>query len=151
MDIKPSVLIIEDHADVRQILRLQLQVEGYMVAAVGDCTAAFEFLKCYKPDVILADLSLPVMTGLEFIHRAKKDASLCIIPIIAMSAFDQKYLDAAMVAGADAVLRKPIEFATLVSAVQKAAAHKMPPDPSEVCIEASTTPASRRGFSGDSA
>lgn len=151
MDIKPSILIIEDHADVRQVLRLQLQIEGYMVATVGDCAAAFEFFKSYQPDVILADLSLPVMTGLEFIHRAKKDASLCIVPIIAMSAFDQKYLDAAIVAGADAVLRKPIEFAALISAIQKAVAHKMPSDPSEVRVEASAAPASRGGFSGDPA
>jgi two-component system phosphate regulon response regulator PhoB len=114
-----QILIAEDSPDIREYLRSLLEQEGFEVIEAEDCLTAYDHLVSYHPDLILADLMMPEMTGLEFIRWVRRTSDIADIPIVAMSAYDKNYLAAALAAGADAVLHKPEDLANLVETINK--------------------------------
>lgn len=114
-----SILVVEDTADILELVCLHLEREGYSVYRAACCSSAFDVLSKYRIDLIITDLMLPEMTGLEFIYRVRRVVSYDRVPVIAMSAFDQKYLSAAMQAGAARILHKPEELDQLLPAVNQ--------------------------------
>ena len=115
---KGTVLIIEDNRDIREAVRVMLEEAGFTVVAREDCASAFSYLVMDQPDVILTDLMMSEMTGLEFIHQVRRITNYDRIPIIAMSAYDKTYLAAAVVAGAITALHKPEDLDILVETVK---------------------------------
>ena len=116
---KGAILIIEDNSDIRVPISIMLENEGYQVFEAEDCTAAFQCLAEELPDLILTDLLMPEMTGLEFIRQIRRTSGLLDIPIIAMSAYDTSYLAAAVLAGANAALHKPEDMDRLVETIKE--------------------------------
>jgi CheY-like chemotaxis protein len=116
---KSSVLIVEDNDDIRIPLGITLENEGFTVLSARDCNAAFEFMARQQPDIILTDLLMPEMTGLEFIRQLRRTAGYTDVPIIAMSAYDKSYLAAAVLAGANAALHKPEDLDDLVETIKE--------------------------------
>jgi CheY-like chemotaxis protein len=114
---RPSVLVIEDDRDTLDTVQLLLEQEGFTVIASDDCVSAFGYLTQNLPDVILTDLRMQCMTGLELIQRIRSIVSFDSTPIIAMSAYDRTYLKAAISAGAAAALHKPEDLDVLVETV----------------------------------
>lgn len=115
---KGTVLIIEDSQDILDVVRSMLEVEGFTVIASEDCATALNYLILGRPDVILTDLMMAEMTGLEFIHQVRRITNYDFIPIIAMSAYDKTYLAAAVGAGAITALHKPEDMDILVDTVK---------------------------------
>jgi CheY-like chemotaxis protein len=115
---KGTVLIIEDNQDILDVVRSMLEAEGFTVIAREDCVTALSYLTVGRPDVILTDLMMAEMTGLEFIHLVRRITNYDRIPIIAMSAYDKTYLAAAIVAGAITALHKPEDLDILVDTVK---------------------------------
>jgi two-component system, sensor histidine kinase and response regulator len=114
---KAAILVVEDTPDILEIVCLLLEQEGYNVYRAEYCSLAFEILADHQVDLIITDLMLPGMTGLEFIHKVRRVANYDFIPVVAMSAFDQKYLAAAAQAGATKVLHKPEDLDQLIPTV----------------------------------
>jgi CheY-like chemotaxis protein len=85
----PDVVVIEDDADIREVVREVLSSEGYVVHAFENGKAALEGLKsCPKPCIILLDLMMPVMNGYEFLEaRHTAGDQLLAVPIVIVSAF----------------------------------------------------------------
>jgi CheY-like chemotaxis protein len=121
---KGRVLVIEDNRDIRESVRLLLEQDGFEVITAKDCSEAFNYLAQQSPDLILTDLMMPEMTGLELIHRLRRVTNFDRIPIIAMSAYDQTYLAAAVGAGAETALHKPEDMDALVKTVNEVLAIK---------------------------
>ena len=119
-----SVLIIDDNQDILDVARLLLEAEGFKVFTAEDCNSALKHLSLHNPDVIVTDLLISGITGLELIHQLKRTANLDRIPVIAMSAYDKTYLAAAVGAGAVDALHKPEELDRIVEAVEQAIAHR---------------------------
>lgn len=117
---KGEVLIVEDNRDILNAMRLMLENEGFTVIAKEDCAGAMNYLIENKPDVIVTDLMIPDMTGLEFIHQIRRITNYDRIPIIAISAYDKTYLAAAVAAGAIKALHKPEDIKILVDTVKEA-------------------------------
>ena len=115
------IVIAEDEAIIRLDLRETLEEEGYQV--VGDCgrgDEAVELVKNQKPDVVILDIKMPVMTGLE---AAKLIADTKICPIVMLTAFSQReIIEQARDAGALAYLVKPFQKSDLVPAIELAIA-----------------------------
>src|SRR5262249_54508156 len=103
--------------DILDVVCLLLEHEGYTVYRAECCSLAFEALANQQIDLIITDLMLPGMTGLEFIHKVRRVTNYDLIPVVAMSAFDQKYLTAAAQAGAAKMLHKPEDLDQLVATV----------------------------------
>lgn len=109
--VKPTVLVAEDHADTREMLKLLLEMEGYAVAEAADGLAAVELAEHACPDLILMDGSLPRLDGLTAVRRLRAHEALHTVPVVALSGHVAPAFQAeARAAGCDAFLAKPIDF-----------------------------------------
>jgi DNA-binding response OmpR family regulator len=120
--VQMRILSIEDDPEMRGLLQLILERKGYHVIGVKRGEVGLELLRTLKPDVLLLDLMLPDIDGWEIYRLMKADAELSTVPVIIISARDQKQdADAGYtVTGSDRYLKKPFEIDELVNAVYEA-------------------------------
>ncbi|HLM76244.1 MAG TPA: response regulator [Polyangiaceae bacterium] len=81
-----SVMIVEDDADIRETISEVLEDEGYAVVSASNGAEALELLRSTAPQVILMDLSMPVMSGQQFRSHQLADPTLAGIPTVVMTA-----------------------------------------------------------------
>jgi two-component system, cell cycle response regulator DivK len=118
--VSATILHVEDNPDNRMLIRDLLQFRGYRVVEVSDGTQALSAAEREQPDIILMDVQLPGVSGLELARRIKARADLRHIPIVAVTSFalsgdDKK----AFAAGCDAYVAKPYEPRELVKLIQR--------------------------------
>jgi CheY-like chemotaxis protein len=117
---KPVVLIAEDHADTRSLLKLLLEMRGYSVIEAADGEDAVWAAEKNSPDLILMDITLPHLSGLDAARQIHRFEKLNRVPIVFMSGHAQKgYCDAAFSAGAADYLVKPINLNQLENIIDK--------------------------------
>lgn len=110
-----TVLVVEDFEDNRFMMRRLLEMSGYRVVEAVNGQQAVERARDERPDVILMDLSLPVLDGLAATRRIREEDGLGKVPIIAVSAHDSADFHAeALAAGCNEYVTKPIDFDQLV-------------------------------------
>jgi CheY-like chemotaxis protein len=73
MSTQPRVLMVEDHPDIAELYQLKLQLEGYRVAVASNGIAGLELARTLKPDVLLLDLHLPQLDGLQLLAALRGD------------------------------------------------------------------------------
>ncbi len=111
---KYRVLLVEDVADVRAIVRVALEREGYEVIEAGDGVAAIEAAMAERPDAILMDMSLPRLDGYRATKLIRQEPALRGVPVIACTALNRwEWRGKSIAAGCDAFVTKPIDFARL--------------------------------------
>lgn len=81
-----SILVVDDEYDIATTLELVLSVEGYHVATANNGREALDRIAHARPDIILMDVMMPIMTGLEAMAAIKSDPATASIPVILMSA-----------------------------------------------------------------
>jgi CheY-like chemotaxis protein len=72
---QPRVLMVEDHPDIAELYQLKLQLEGYRVAVASNGVAGLELARSLRPDVVLLDLHVPQLDGLELLAALREDAT----------------------------------------------------------------------------
>lgn len=115
----PKILLVEDNEMNRDMLSRRLVRNGFEVAIAVDGSQGVAMAATEKPDLILMDLSLPVIDGWEATRRVKADPATQSIPIIALTAHamaDDK--DKALAAGCDDFDTKPVELPRLLAKIQ---------------------------------
>jgi CheY-like chemotaxis protein len=114
-----SILIVDDNAQNLKLARLVLAHEGFAVRTVSNAEDALQLLRTVTPRLILMDVQLPGMDGLELTRRLKADPATRAIRVIALTAYAMKGdEEKAFAAGCDGYITKPIgveRLATLVS------------------------------------
>src|SRR6266849_272930 len=106
----PTILVVEDNPATRKMLRLALATEGYGVVEAADARAALKAAASRLPDLVLQDLILPDMDGLELLRRMRALPAGGELPILALSGFLSRLEEAPTDAGGfTALLVKPIE------------------------------------------
>jgi len=113
--LSPTVLVAEDSGDTRQMLKRALEIKGYRVLEAENGRQAVEITRQYKPHLIIVDLNMPVLDGLETIKfvRMMKGAAH-EVPIVAITAFDVYGMEeAAHEAGCNEYLSKPFDLERL--------------------------------------
>jgi len=106
-----TVLIVEDSDDARYFMRLALEQLDYIVVEAENGAAALEVAERERPDIILMDLSLPIMDGLAATEKIRAKDGLKGIPIVAVTAHQETDFRAgAKAAGFDAYVTKPIDM-----------------------------------------
>lgn len=107
---RPSILIVDDNASNLKLLRVLLAGEGYDVRTAADAEEAKQVLGTHKPDLILMDVQLPGISGLDFTRQLKaspatEDIRVVAVTAYAMSGDEEK----AREAGCDGYISKPID------------------------------------------
>src|SRR5262252_5031249 len=116
---RPLILVVDDVADNVDILQMRLESQGYEVANAADGVEALKRARALLPDLILLDIMMPKMDGIEVVKRLKADASLPFIPVILVTAkADDKDVIAGLESGGDDYLTKPVDHAALSARVR---------------------------------
>jgi DNA-binding NtrC family response regulator len=114
----PSILIVEDEAKMRRLLELNLGEEGYGVHAASDAEAGLNLMRQEKVDLVLTDLKLPGMDGLEFLQMLKRTNAT--IPVVVMTAYGTvETAVEAMKAGAADYVLKPFSLEEIQLVIRK--------------------------------
>ena len=114
-----TILVVEDNEMNREMLSRRLERRGYNVVIATDGDTSIAVARASRPDVILMDMSLPVMDGWEATRRMKADAVLQQIPVIALTAHAMANdRDKAMEAGCDDYDTKPIDLPRLLRKIE---------------------------------
>lgn len=115
----PSILLIEDHAPLRENLREMLALAGYQVAVAADGRTGLEMARAQRPDLILCDIMMPGIDGCEVLAHLRRDASTRAMPFIFLTAKGTPpEIRAGMNLGADDYLPKPVSRNDLLKAVR---------------------------------
>lgn len=113
------ILVVDDVADNVEILRMRLSSLGYEVVTASDGEQALAAARELLPDLVLLDIMMPKIDGLEVVRRLKADKTLPFIPVIMVTAKAQpKEVIAGLDAGGDDYLTKPVDHGALVARVR---------------------------------
>jgi two-component system, cell cycle response regulator DivK len=115
----PRILIVEDDRNTRQFYSEALAAAGFRIEQAHNGFQALEKVIEFRPDLILTDIAVPGLDGIELCRRIRADARTCAIPLLAITGHgDRRYPDRARLAGADGVLSKPCAPELLVEAAR---------------------------------
>ena len=117
---RPLVLIVEDQSELRQLYAQELTMSGFDVIEAGNGADAIAHTSTQFPDVVLMDLSLPIVDGWEATRRLKGDTRTAHIPVVALTAHDGSgELQRATRAGCDWFVPKPCQPHDLIEEVRR--------------------------------
>lgn len=120
-----TILIVDDDPDVRLGLHVRLKANHYDVIFAADGITSIAQAREHMPDLIILDLGLPAGDGFRVLELLKANDSLCLIPVIVVSARDRKTNeDRALKVGAKAFLQKPVNNARLLSVIREVLGEK---------------------------
>ena len=108
------ILVVDDDPDVRLLFRLIFESVGYQVDEARNGVAALILIKDSLPDLVVTDMVMPDMDGLELIRRLRADVRTAQLPILAVTAHARSR---DLASGADQVLDKPIDRSRLLATV----------------------------------
>ena len=114
---RPRILLADDDPRVLQVVSRYLDLEGYEMDTVADGESAVETATSAPPDLIILDIMMPGIDGIEACRRIRANAATAQTPVLMFSALSEE-ADAARDAGADGLLPKPFNLPTLAEAVK---------------------------------
>jgi two-component system KDP operon response regulator KdpE len=115
-DAQRNILVVDDEPQITRVLRTALSGHGYIVRTAGDGSEALEVMRQWTPDLVITDLSMPNMGGLELCRRIRSKSA---VPIIVLSVRDEEKLKVeALDSGADDYVTKPFNINELVARVR---------------------------------
>jgi CheY-like chemotaxis protein len=126
----PRLLVVEDNEENRDGLTRHPRRKGYEVLVAADGRQGLELARAEAPNLILMDMSLPVLDGWEATRQLKADARTRAIPVIALTAHAMAGdRDRALEAGCDEYDTKPVEFGRLLPKIEALLGRAAPPGP----------------------
>jgi CheY-like chemotaxis protein len=116
-----TVLIIEDEEDAAELFAEMMRVSGFRVVKTSSSAPALEMMSSQKPDVVLLDIMMPEISGLDILRQMRSDPALVDIPVVVVSARSLPMdVRQGLEAGASLYLTKPVGFLDLKEAVERA-------------------------------
>ena len=117
---RAQILLVEDTEDNRVMMRRLLEMSGFEVTEAVNGVEAVSKAELEGPEIILMDLSLPLVDGLAATRRIRQLPHLATVPIIAVSAHDtMDFHSEALAAGCDAYITKPIDYGELENLIER--------------------------------
>lgn len=119
IDGERTVLVVDDDPVILRLLEVNFQMEGFAVRTASDGVEGLEVARAEQPDVVVSDVMMPKMNGLELAAGLKADPATGAIPVVLLSAKAQATdVQAGLDAGADDYVTKPFEPGDLVARVR---------------------------------
>jgi len=120
MSSRTIVLIVEDDPETRRLYSDVLEREGFLADQAHNGFQALEKIRKHPPALVLLDIALPGMDGIELCRELRRDARTRDIPVLGITGYgDRHYPDRVRLAGADHVLTKPCDPEVLVAEVRR--------------------------------
>jgi CheY-like chemotaxis protein len=118
----PTILVVEDEANIRKLVSVNLSGRGYSVFEASDSMQAMAHLRTISPDLMILDIKLPDLTGWELLERIELDAALSSnFPVLVMTAsIMDAHVDLRKFPRVTEILIKPFSAPVLIAAVQRA-------------------------------
>lgn len=116
---KKTILVVEDNPDAREMLSFLLGAEGFSVVTAKDGQQALDLVQSQPPDLVITDIHMPKLDGIEMIRRLREDLKLTTLPIVVMSAFGSRLTQEALDAGASESTPKPMQVESLLNLVRQ--------------------------------
>lgn len=114
-----KILVVEDHPDSRDLLALYLRIQGYTAYTAEDGREGLKLIQQDCPHLIITDLSMPFLDGVEMIKLVRQIPECRATPIIVMTAYGGGEELAAIEAGANQAIAKPIEYEALIRQINE--------------------------------
>jgi len=116
-----TVLIVEDEEDAAELFAEMMRVSGFRVLKTSSSTPALTMMSAEKPDLVILDIMMPEISGLDILRQMRRDPALADIPVVVVSAKSMPAdIKNGMEAGASMYLSKPVGFLELREAVDRA-------------------------------
>lgn len=112
------ILAVDDSPDNLFLIQMALEDEGYQLQCASDGPSALDRIALCPPDLVLLDVMMPEMNGVEVTRQIRRNPSLPFIPILLITAHEQPSLVKGLDAGADDFIRKPVEIDELLARVR---------------------------------
>jgi CheY-like chemotaxis protein len=120
MDAQKTVMIIEDEPDAAEMFAEMMRVSGFRVIKMFSSAPAIPMITQEKPDIIILDIMMPDISGLEVLRYMRREPDLYAIPVIVVSAKSMPGdIKIGLEAGASMYLTKPVGFLDLKQAVER--------------------------------
>jgi CheY-like chemotaxis protein len=117
---KRTVLSVEDSTSIRSLIRMTLEFDGIAVLEANSGAQGMEMALLKSPDLILLDVKMPGISGIELCSKLQADPKLAKIPVVMLSGYgDRALVDAAIAAGAKTYLTKPFVPLALIELVHQ--------------------------------
>ncbi|MDX1606437.1 MAG: response regulator transcription factor [Candidatus Competibacterales bacterium] len=114
----PRILLVDDDALLQELLAMHLEYGGYAVSTAGNGREAMDRLATETPDLIMLDMMMPVMDGLQFLRWLRQEQHSAI-PVLALTGMQKPGGDALILdTGANAVLYKPVDHRRLLASIE---------------------------------
>ena len=117
-----KVLVVEDHPDAREMLKIFLTFEGYSVVTAEDGREGVKTANLERPDIIITNLNMPKLDGLEMTKLLRRKPEFSKVPIVILSAITTHEPEVLLHAGANMVKVKPVELEDLIQTITEALA-----------------------------
>lgn len=114
-----KILVVEDNLDTRELIHLHLTTEGFAVVTASNGREGLYLASAEHPDLIITDISMPEVDGLELVRQLRTQSEFETLPILVLTAFGADQMDQAIKAGANRALNKPVHFDGLIDDVRE--------------------------------
>lgn len=127
------VLVVDDNKVIRQLIRVNLELEGLEVVTAADGAECLDVIHQVQPDVVTLDVVMPRLDGLRTAARLRSDPRTRDLPLAIVSACTQYEVDSGLDVGVDAFLAKPFEPAELIALVRQLIERGRRREPRDLC------------------
>jgi two-component system, NtrC family, response regulator HydG len=114
-----KILVVDDSDDTREMMAKLLELESFTVVTAEDGSAGLDTADAERPDLIITDVNMPRMNGIEMIKRLREQDGFATVPIMAITAYGNGVAKEALEAGANRAATKPIQFTELVVEIKE--------------------------------
>jgi CheY-like chemotaxis protein len=114
-----KILVVDDSDDTREMMAKLLELESFIAITAEDGRKGFDRAKAEHPDIIITDINMPNINGIEMIKMLRNDSEFSNIPIMAITAYGNSVVAEAIEAGANHASTKPIEFESLLNGIRQ--------------------------------
>lgn len=114
---KTRVLVVDDLVDNLILLQIVLEEEGYEVELAESGRSALEKILASPPNLVLLDVMMPEMNGIEVTLSIREHKLLATLPIVLVTAYEEEFVKQGLLAGANDWMRKPLDFPELLEKV----------------------------------
>jgi CheY-like chemotaxis protein len=117
--VQKKILVVDDSDDTREMMAKLLELEAFKVVTAEDGHAGLSAAEAEQPDLIITDINMPNLNGIEMIKMLRNRSEFKDVPIMAITAYGHAVAAEALQAGADHASTKPIEFELLIGGIKE--------------------------------